>query len=93
MTYADAKPTAGIMAGATAQHIMPPWMPKLGCGDLAGARVLTDAEIATLGAWSAQGAPEGDPADAPTVKPNLGPDLGCPARRWIRAPTTTPTTC
>jgi hypothetical protein len=30
MTYADAKPTAGIMAGATAQHIMPPWMPKLG---------------------------------------------------------------
>jgi hypothetical protein len=33
---------------------------------------LTDAEIATLRAWSEQGAPEGDPARAPAVPPPPG---------------------
>ena len=77
-TYDDARQTAALMAAATSQHIMPPWMPAPGCGDFRDARVLTDAQIATIGAWSQQGAPAGDPADATTTPPNLGPDLGTP---------------
>jgi len=78
LSYADAKPTAALMAGATAQHIMPPWMPAAGCGDFRDERVLTADQIAIFGAWSAQGAPEGDPAEATNVPPNLGPQLGTP---------------
>jgi hypothetical protein len=77
-TYDDAHPTAALMAAATAQHIMPPWMPAPGCGDFRDTRVITDEQIAILGAWSAQGAPAGDPADATTIPPDLGPDLGTP---------------
>jgi hypothetical protein len=77
-TYDDAKPTAALMAAATAQHIMPPWMPAPGCGDFRDARVLTAEQIAIIGAWSAQGAPAGDPASATVTPPNLGPDLGTP---------------
>jgi hypothetical protein len=77
-TYDDARPTAALMAAATAQHIMPPWMPAPGCGTFRDARVLTPAQIATLGAWSVQGAPAGDPADATETPPNLGPNLGAP---------------
>jgi hypothetical protein len=79
LTYSDAKPTAGLMASMTEQRLMPPWMPKVGCGDIADARVLTDKEIATLGAWKDQGTPEGDPADAPAPTAPTGPDLGTPA--------------
>jgi hypothetical protein len=78
-TYDEARQTAALMASATSQHIMPPWMPASGCGDFADARVLTDAQIATIGAWAQQGAPAGDPADATPVTPNLGPDLGTPS--------------
>jgi hypothetical protein len=77
-TYDQAKPVAGLMAGATSQHIMPPWMPAPGCGDFRDARVITDEQIATLGAWSQQGAPAGDPGDASPILPNLGPNLGAP---------------
>ncbi len=77
-TYDDAKPVAALMAAATSQHIMPPWMPAQGCGDFRDARVISDEQIAIMGAWSAQGAPAGDPADATTTPPNLGPDLGTP---------------
>jgi hypothetical protein len=79
LTYTDAKQTAGVMAAATSQHIMPPWMPASGCGDIRDARVLTDTEISVLGAWASQGAPEGDPASAPPPKPPTGPDLGTPS--------------
>jgi hypothetical protein len=78
-TYEEAKPVAGLMAAATSQHVMPPWMPAPGCGDFRDARVITDAQIATLGAWAAQGAPAGNPADATPAQPNLGPDLGTPS--------------
>jgi hypothetical protein len=77
-TYDEARQTAALMAAATSQHIMPPWMPAQGCGDFRDARVLTPEQIAIIGAWSAQGAPAGDPADATTTPPNLGPDLGTP---------------
>jgi hypothetical protein len=78
-TYDDAKPVAALMAAATSQHIMPPWMPAPGCGDFRDARVITDEQIATIGAWSQEGAPAGNPADATTVPPNLGPNLGTPS--------------
>jgi hypothetical protein len=77
-TYDDAKPVAALMAAATSQHIMPPWMPAPGCGDFRDARVLTDEQIAIIGAWSQQGAPAGDPATATPIPPNLGPNLGTP---------------
>jgi hypothetical protein len=77
-TYDAAKKVAALMAAATSQHIMPPWMPAPGCGDIRDARVLTPTEIAVIGAWSTTGMAAGDPADAPSVKPNLGPDLGAP---------------
>jgi Copper type II ascorbate-dependent monooxygenase, C-terminal domain len=77
-TYDDAKPVAALMAAATSQHIMPPWMPAPGCGDFRDARVITSTQVATIGAWSAQGAPAGNPADATVTPPNLGPDLGKP---------------
>jgi hypothetical protein len=77
-TYDEARPVAALMAAATSQHIMPPWMPAPGCGDFRDARVLTDEQIAILGAWSQQGAPAGDPADATPTPPNLGPNLGTP---------------
>ena len=77
-SYDDAKQTAALMAAATSQLVMPPWMPAQSCGDFRDERVLTPQEIATIGAWSQQGAPAGDPASAPVVTPNLGPDLGTP---------------
>lgn len=77
-TYDDARQTAALMAAQTLQHTMPPWMPAQGCGDFRDARVLTAREIAVVGAWSAEGAPAGDPADATATPPNLGPDLGTP---------------
>ncbi|HVU52754.1 MAG TPA: hypothetical protein VHL80_18865 [Polyangia bacterium] len=77
-TYDDAKPVAALMAAATSQHIMPPWMPAPGCGDFRDARVISDEQVATIGAWSQQGAPMGDPADATVTPPNLGPNLGTP---------------
>ena len=45
---------------------MPPWpaSTKVG-GPFRDERTLTDAEIATIAAWSAAGCPEGDPKDAP----------------------------
>lgn len=77
-SYAEAKPTAALLAGATRSKIMPPWMPAPGCGDISGARVLTDTEIATFAAWSAQGAPEGELSTAPPAKPATGPAFGTP---------------
>lgn len=75
MTYAEAKPMAGLMKLRTADRSMPPFgaqdtdecQPRVGWKhDLR----LTEAEIATIEAWSAAGAPEGDPKDAP---PPLNP--------------------
>jgi Copper type II ascorbate-dependent monooxygenase, C-terminal domain len=78
-TYDEAKQVAPLMAAATAQHVMPPWMPAAGCGDFRDARVLTPEEIAVVNAWSAEGEPEGDPADQPPAPTATGPDLGTPS--------------
>jgi Copper type II ascorbate-dependent monooxygenase, C-terminal domain len=78
-TYEEAKQVAPLMAAATSQHIMPPWMPAAGCGDIRDARVITDHDIAVLGAWSAQGAPAGNPAEQPPAPASTAPDLGTPS--------------
>jgi mono/diheme cytochrome c family protein len=71
LTYEQARKRAGDLADVTERRKMPPWhaSTKEG-GPFRDARVLNEAEIATLAAWAEAGCPEGDPADAP------------PPRRW-----------
>lgn len=66
-TYEEARPLAGAIKAATAARTMPPWnLDNTGsCNTYSDARWLTDAEIATLGAWADANAPEGDPEKAP----------------------------
>jgi hypothetical protein len=80
VTYDDASAYAVLMAGATHDRIMPPWPPQSGCGDFRDARVLTDADIATLQAWVDGGKLPGDPKDAPQSLPPAGPQLGTPSQ-------------
>ncbi len=65
-SYAAVKDKAALVANAVETRRMPPWKASKDCGgEFVGDRSLTDAQIALVSAWSAQGAPEGDPADAP----------------------------
>ncbi|MES1206229.1 MAG: hypothetical protein ABUS79_09860 [Pseudomonadota bacterium] len=99
VTYADSKAYASLMAAQTSLRAMPPWgavstpdcTPPLPWKDNPA---LSDEQIATFAAWSAAGAPEGDPADAP---PALVPqpialgganaDLSPPAPWTLSSPT------
>lgn len=65
ITHADAKAHASLIAIMTQTRQMPPWKPSDGCGDFLDKRRLSDAEIATIGAWVNGGTPEGDPAHLP----------------------------
>ncbi len=73
VTYEDSQPYAAMIAAQTSARTMPPWgavstpdcTPPLPWKDDPS---LSDDEIATLAAWSAAGAPEGNPADAPTAQ-------------------------
>ena len=65
LTYEDARPWARAMKTATAARRMPPWFADSAYGRFAHDRRLTDAEIATLGAWADSGAVQGDPKDKP----------------------------
>jgi tetratricopeptide (TPR) repeat protein len=79
LTYADVKQRATLIRSLTARRIMPPWKPEPGKGDFAGARRLTDSELAALQQWIAAGAREGDPADLPPPPTwNSGWQLGTP---------------
>jgi hypothetical protein len=80
LTYEDAKPYAAAIATKTRDRVMPPWgafatpecTPKHRYrGDMS----LSDAELATLEAWSAAGAPKGDPKDAPPPRATEAPGL------------------
>jgi len=67
--YASAKANAAAIASTTGARTMPP-MPVNGsgiCNLYANARWLSDADIATLATWAAQGAAEGDPRKAPAM--------------------------
>ena len=67
VTYQDARRHAKQIADVTAQRQMPPWKPQRGFGEFKDQRVLADAQIATLGAWAAGGAVQGDPGQTPAV--------------------------
>ncbi len=65
VTYADALDSADAIVAMTVSRQMPPWPADSSgaCNTFVGQRWLSDAEIATLSAWAAAGAPAGDPRD------------------------------
>ena len=63
---------APLIAEQTASRVMPPWPPGGDTPALAHVRTLTQAQIDTIQAWVADGAPLGDPSDPqPHVEPEL----------------------
>jgi hypothetical protein len=65
LTYQDAAKRAPLIATVTGKRIMPPWLPA--APHFRDERRLSDAEIATLARWAADGAPSGDLATAPAA--------------------------
>ena len=66
LTYDQARKRAADLAHVTSERTMPPWPASSSFGGpFRDARVLTDAEIATLEAWVDAKCPEGDLKDAP----------------------------
>ncbi len=60
LTFEEARKHAKQIAKVTGRRYMPPWQPERGYGRFVGERGLTDAQIDTLAAWAAGGAPEGN---------------------------------
>jgi hypothetical protein len=70
ITYADAQSFSDLMKQKTGAKLMPPWGAQStdACKPRFGWKndpTLSDAQIATIGTWADNGAPEGDPKDAP----------------------------
>ena len=86
-TGADAKTHAAGIVQMTKAGLMPPWMPGPDSAPIIGRdlRRLTTAQLATLAAWVAAGAPLGDKADL-HVKPSLGAGLTGPGTTIRIAP-------
>jgi len=80
-TAADAKAHAGGIVRMTKAGLMPPWMPGDDSAPLVGRekRRLTSAELSTLAAWAADGAPAGSAADRHS-KPSFSAGLSGPGR-------------
>ena len=74
LTYPDVRPRAARIAAAVESRLMPPWLPDHGKPAIVGERRLSEDQIATITAWAAGGAPEGDPGDLPGPPP--------PAASW-----------
>jgi mono/diheme cytochrome c family protein len=66
-SYEDVKKRAKQVAKITHSRTMPPWKAEPGFGDFQDERRLTDAQIALIQTWAANGAPEGNPADLPPL--------------------------
>jgi mono/diheme cytochrome c family protein len=67
-TYDAARQSGRAIADATARRYMPPWKPVAGIGGpFAGARSLTNDEIATIAKWVEAGMPRG--ADRAAASP------------------------
>ncbi len=71
-SYAQARRYAAAIRRKTSARAMPPWFAQRGIGRWANDPSLTAAQIRTLAAWAAAGAPAGDPRAAP------------PPRHWTR---------
>jgi len=67
LTYKDARPWARSIAAKVADGTMPPWHADPKVGQFANARRLTAEQKATIQAWAAAGAPEGNPKDLPAA--------------------------
>ena len=67
LSYDEARKRARQIAQVTGRRYMPPWLPDRHGPRFEDTRALTDAQIATLAAWTAQGAPAGDPGSAPAL--------------------------
>ncbi len=66
LSYEQVSKRASDIATVSENKSMPPWPASVTeGGPFRDARVLSEAEIATLAAWSKAGSPEGNPADAP----------------------------
>ncbi len=85
LTFDQARKRAKDMVRVTNDRVMPPWPASPGFGGpFRDARVLTDAEIATLRDWVEGGCPEGDRKDGPEPRtfssawPLGEPDLTLP---------------
>ena len=74
-TYDDAFQHHGLAAYAVETRQMPPWPPNDCCAEYRWKRSLAPEEIATIVAWSRQGAPAGDPADEPPPLPRDDAEL------------------
>lgn len=69
-TFAEVRARARLIQEVTGKRYMPPWKPLPGGGGpFLGERRLTDSEVATIAAWVAAGAPEGEPAAAASTRP------------------------
>lgn len=68
MTYRDAAAHAAEIKYMTGARLMPPWKAAEGCGDFAGVRTMSAAEIETIARWVDGGAPEGKPSDLPPAR-------------------------
>ncbi len=78
--YENAKKWSAMAATVTKGGQMPPWKAAAGYGEFQHENRLTPAEIETLAAWSAAGAPRGDKRlePAPPAAPKDGWTLGKP---------------
>ena len=65
LTYADARPWAKSIATHVSNGTMPPWHADPAYGHFLNDRRLSDGDKATIAAWVAAGAPEGNAADLP----------------------------
>lgn len=65
LTFDQVRPYARAIKRATETKQMPPWFADSSVQHYSNDMSLAPTDIATLGAWSDRGAPEGDPADAP----------------------------
>src|SRR5215471_75280 len=61
---------------AVEKRSMPPWKALQGYGEFIGERRLSDAEVAMVARWVADGAPEGDARDLPTPRQFSSSSLG-----------------
>jgi len=66
-SYAEVAASASIIDYVTGIRYMPPWTPDHTYTTFRDENVLTDEEIATIAAWVAAGAPEGDPSLIPPL--------------------------
>src|SRR5438045_4891872 len=67
LTYEDARPWARSIKAKVIARQMPPWFADPHVGSFANDPRLSDAQIATIAAWTDAGAPQGDPRDMPNL--------------------------